>query len=366
MIYTQVAIVGAGLSGLYAALLLHRRGIDCLVLEARERLGGRILSPGIPDAAAFSRTPDERYDLGPAWFWGDLQPRMQRLVEEFALYAFPQHTLGAALFEHAEGEPPQRYAQDAFMSPPAMRLRGGMQSLVDAIVARLPRGSVRLNAPVQKVAQLGDGQVEIECSGASPLRVRARQVILALPPRLIATTMAFSPALPDDAMQAMQAVPTWMAGHAKIMAIYDRPFWRDQGLSGQANSHVGPLAELHDASAHSGRPALFGFVGTVAAKRRGLGPDTLKRSAIAQLTRLYGPAAQTPEHLFLMDWAQEAYTATAMDWIPPRIHPAYGIPKDMSCLWNGRLVLAGTEISTQHGGYLEGALDAAESATLHL
>ncbi len=38
-----------------------------------------------------------------------------------------------------------------------------------------------------------------------------------------------------------------MAGHAKVVALYERPFWREQGLSGDAISHCGTLAEIHDA-----------------------------------------------------------------------------------------------------------------------
>src|SRR6202000_1021375 len=84
----RVVIVGGGLSGLYSARLLAASGMECVLLEARERLGGRILSV---TAGGF--------DLGPAWFWPDMQPRMTGLVQELGLTAFPQHSEGDVLIE---------------------------------------------------------------------------------------------------------------------------------------------------------------------------------------------------------------------------------------------------------------------------
>ncbi|MGR7090993.1 FAD-dependent oxidoreductase [Klebsiella aerogenes] len=71
MVKTQVAIIGAGLSGLYAAWLLQRAGIDYVVLEARSRAGGRVLP------AANSCT-----DLGATWLWPGIQPALSRLLVE--------------------------------------------------------------------------------------------------------------------------------------------------------------------------------------------------------------------------------------------------------------------------------------------
>ncbi|MFS0906790.1 hypothetical protein AB3N02_27595 [Priestia aryabhattai] len=58
-----------------------------------------------------------------------------------------------------------------------------------------------------------------------------------------------------------------MAGQAKAVAIYDRPFWRELGLSGFVSSWVGPLQEIHDASPDVGSGALFGFLGIPARMR---------------------------------------------------------------------------------------------------
>ena len=59
--------------------------------------------------------------------------------------------------------------------------------------------------------------------------------------------------------KSWQETATWMAPPAKFFAVYDRPFWRKAGLSGTAQSFVGPLGEIHDATTASGKAALFGF-----------------------------------------------------------------------------------------------------------
>ncbi|MBV1701975.1 MAG: NAD(P)-binding protein [Hyphomicrobiales bacterium] len=77
---TQVAIVGGGLAGVYAAHLLHRSGIDFVLFEARDRLGGRILT-----VDATGRPAEDGFDLGPSWFWPDLQPAIGRLIGELGV-----------------------------------------------------------------------------------------------------------------------------------------------------------------------------------------------------------------------------------------------------------------------------------------
>jgi monoamine oxidase len=155
------------------------------------------------------------------------------------------------------------------------------------------------------------------------------------------------------------AIPTWMAGHAKMLAVYERPFWKEQGFSGTASSVVGPLAELHDASAPNGCPALFGFLGVTAAERQAIGLEALKTSCLQQLCRLFGPDAGHPLAVFVADWAQDPLTATRADAVLPAGHPHYGPPGGLGSTWSERLAFAGTEMATEFGGYLEGALGAA-------
>ncbi len=320
---TNVVVVGAGLSGLCAAALLTRLGVQCIVLEARDRIGGRIYSV-LPDAG---RPKGGRYDLGPAWFWPDMQPRMRQLVDDLGLSAFSQFSDGAVLVERYRLEPAQRYERGFNTEPLSMRLAGGMQSLVEAVAARLSQGCVQCGVQATRIGIDDLGLVEIEAvSGTGHLTIKADSVILALPPRLAAGHIEFFPTLPSSLHSALEAVPTWMAGRAKVLAVYESPFWKEQGLSGTVSSFVGPLAELHDASAPDGLPALFGFAGLSVDARKAMGPETLKQSVLTQLVRLFGPEAAQPVSVHVADWAMDPFTATPADCEPPSGHPAYGPP----------------------------------------
>jgi monoamine oxidase len=232
-----------------------------------------------------------------------------------------------------------------------------MRALTDALARVLPDDRIVTGRPVTGLASTSSG---IMATLADGTRLRARQVVLALPPR-IAATLTFSPALPAAARDAMAATPTWMAGQAKAVLLYDCPFWRDAGLSGDAMSHRGPMVEIHDASpACGGPPALFGFIGLPGAQR--MDAASLRAGVAAQAARLFGPDAPAPREILLKDWACDPATAVPADADPLTAHPRYGLPQALRILWDGALLLANTEVAAEFGGYLEGALVAAETA----
>jgi monoamine oxidase len=156
-----------------------------------------------------------------------------------------------------------------------------------------------------------------------------------------------------------------MAGQAKAIAIYDRPFWRESGLSGFATSWVGPLQEIHDASPETGSGALFGFFGMPAKTRRELGEDKVLKLVIDQLVRLFGTSAQNVRAILYKDWADDSETAVEEDLDPLRDFPSYGQPPKAG-VWEKKIIFAGTETNSQYGGHLEGALQSAERAVLEI
>ena len=342
---TQTLIIGGGLSGLALAARLSAKGQDFLLVEARDRWGGRILSAQC-DGAAF--------DLGPAWFWPG-QPRIAALIARFGLSRFDQFYQGDLLYEDERGQV-QRGRGFASMQG-SWRLQGGLGALIDKLLGEIPADKRLCATPIKALAKTRDGVIARTAAGAE---ITAQKVVLALPPR-VAAQLSYTPALPQDAATAMARIPTWMAGQAKAVAVYYRPFWRDRGLSGDAMSRVGPMVECHDASPSEGGPyALFGFLGVPPDLRRDT--DALRAQLRAQLVRLFGPDAQDPKHLFIEDWAADPFTATSLDQRPIHAHPDYGLPRALSGLWENALVFGGTEVAPTFGGYLEGALEAAEHA----
>jgi monoamine oxidase len=192
-------------------------------------------------------------------------------------------------------------------------------------------------------------------------KLSARHVIAALPPRLLEATVAFTPDQEEATAQRWRNTPTWMAPHAKFFAIYDRPFWRDEGLSGTAQSMVGPMVEMHDATTASGGAALFGFLGIGAEQRTALGEEILTRACLDQFARIFGPEGRSPRATLFKDWAADKLTATATD----RGASGHIVPDNASWVsgpWQERLVLAGSETSPSEAGYLAGAVLAAKRA----
>ncbi|SDX44096.1 flavin monoamine oxidase family protein [Litoreibacter albidus] len=334
----DLVIVGGGLSGLALARIAQSRGLTYKLLEARDRFGGRI--DGI-----------DGVDLGPSWFWPS-HSRMAALVKKLNLTAFEQWSTGDALFE--DRTTVQRGQGFASMAG-TYRIAGGMSAVVEALVAKLDRSSLLLNAPVQTITQ-EDGVIVTTRDGTD---YAAHHVVLAVPPR-VAANMVFSPPLPVAAAQPLSGIPGWMAGQAKLVATYPTPFWREDGLSGDAVSQAGPMVEIHDASdPDSGKGAIFGFVGVPAPHRDGE-HERILAAGLEQMTRLFGAKAATPEQLILKDWAQEPFTATRPDWDFNGPHPRYGCPPELRSLWDGVLLLGSTEFAATQGGFLEGALERAE------
>lgn len=352
----SVAIVGGGLSGLNAARLLHATGIDFTVFESRDRLGGRILSPGQSGQGA-----DDGFDLGPSWFWPGMQPAMGALVRELNLAAFAQNSDGDVVIERMSRETPQRYRGVA-QQPQSMRLAGGMIALVRALEVGLPPARLLRGMHVTK-AMLDDDAVALTVAGADGAEhsVRARHVIFAMPPRLLEASVSFSPPVDPSTAVRWRNTATWMAAHAKFVALYDRPFWREAALSGTAQSMVGPLVEIHDATTASGAAALFGFVGIDADQRLAIGEEALVQACVEQLGRLFGAKALVPRATLFKDWSADPMTATRDDRVAGG-HPAVDHRPWVSGDWHGRILLAGSETSSSDPGYLAGAIEAARRA----
>lgn len=355
----QIAVLGGGVSGLNVARVLSAAGVSFQLLEARSRLGGRVLT-----VDGTGTETGDGYDLGPSWFWPRLQPVVGGLAEELGLASFPQSSDGDVVFERMSREPARRYAAVG-QEPESMRFAGGSATLVRALAGTVPEDRVHLHVTVTGL-ELVEGGVRLthRDGSGSERSIVAEYVVAALPPRLLEASIDFAPTLPRATSALWRGTPTWMAAQAKFFALYDSPFWLSAGLSGTAQSMVGPMLEMHDATTQSGGAALFGFLGVSPVERKSMGEQVLTDACVAQFARIFGPEAQTPAATILKDWATDPLTATVDD---PR---SSGHPSSAASWvhgpWADRLMLAGSEASPHEAGYLAGAIEASDLVATEL
>ena len=353
----EILVVGGGLSGLSATWQLRKAAIDTTLLEARDRVGGRVLTVS-NDSGNKSNSGGKAADcdLGPSWIWPG-QPLVANVLKQLAIATYEQYSAGQVLYQLPNGD--VHVAPESSPMADALRIEGGVGNLTTSLAREIDTEHLLLSHVAKSVSQVGD-LIEVTCeTPAGPRKFVSQKLAIAMPPRL-ALQLDFSPELPTAVTSLLAATPTWMAGHAKFFAVYDQPFWRNKGFAGSAFSRRGPLAEIHDASPLSGqRYCLFGFVGLDAPSRASLGEESLKELAIGQLTAIFGEEAASPVETHYQDWSQEPFTAAETDRVPQTRHPQYGMDIDVGSQWRDRLFFLGSEAAHKNGGLIEGALEAA-------
>jgi monoamine oxidase len=438
----DVAIVGAGLAGLAAAHDLRAAGATALVVEARDRVGGRVLNEDLGDGLVV--------EVGGQWI-GPTQDRIAALARELGVQTFPTHTAGLNVIEwrgelrRHRGSIPrinpavlvdvlqaqrrlERMAATVpldrpWLAPKAARwdgqtaatwmrrnvatragrellqlgiesvwatqpedlsllhllfyvhsagsldllfdtaggaqqdrFVGGSQRVPLALAERLGADALELGAPVRRIEHGPDG-VTLHADGG--LVVRARRAIVAIAPAL-ASRIAYDPPLPGQRDQLTQRMP--LGTVAKCMAVYDEPFWRADGLSGQATSDTGPVKLTYDNSPPGGSPGvLLGFLEGERARQAGRLPPAERRAmVIGCFTRLFGPRAAKPDRYVERLWAEEEYSRGCYGChMPPGAWTGYGAVLREPV---GPLHWAGAEVAEVWSGYMDGAVRSGEAA----
>jgi len=345
----DVIVVGGGLTGLTAASLLHATGHSVIVLEAAARVGGRILS--------MRDSTSNRYlgDLGPTWVWPEAQPLAAAWLARLNVETVPQFDDGEAIIEQAVGVQPVRYRLPGMHG--SQRIAGGTEAVIERLATKLPEHSIRTHTRVKTVSISGT-IVEVVTDNATFPIQRARRVVTALPLRVAAASVAWSPPLDIRVVRAMEATPTWMAAQAKAVVVYARPFWRERGLSGRIVSRVGPLIETHDHSGLPGEPAaIFGFIGWPHELRRTHDAE-LQDEILQQLVRCFGENARNLVQFQVKDWARNALVCAPKDLSNPPQHPGLAPTILRQAYGDGQIFFATAELSTLSPGLIEGAFDA--------
>jgi monoamine oxidase len=434
----DAVVVGAGLSGLVCARRLIDAGVDAIVVEARQRAGGRLCSGVVGDAVV---------DLGGQWLSVG-QPRLLALAGALGVRSLPEPRAGRTVLDDdrragwfgqlaaglAQWRAARRIDRMARAIPPGEPAAADGAARLDAIalgpwlagavrhpiarariamhaelvfaadpaglslldyLARLgvtggfaPRGpdlpgggrdhrfvggaqrlalalaeglgdAVRLGEPVEAIE---DGGAMLVVRGPAG-RHAARRVVLALPPSLAAR---IAPTLPAP-VRALGAAMR-RGGVVKCFAAYDRAFWCDAGLSGEAYRPRGTVRAVVDASAPRGSqgrapggatPVLLAFVvGDAAAAWQRRDRAERRAEVLAALAELFGDAALAPRDYLEADWAADPWSAGCVASTP--LGALAG-----GATWrgaHGQIHLAGTESAVHWPGYMEGAIEAGERA----
>ncbi|MDV6375164.1 flavin monoamine oxidase family protein [Deinococcus arenicola] len=218
---------------------------------------------------------------------------------------------------------------------------------------------VQLNSPVIRVEQDGQGVTLHTPDGTH----RAAHVVFAVPPTLL-SGLPFHPPLPARRAQLQQRLP--MGAVIKFMAVYERPFWREAGLSGMAISDVGPVTVTFDNSPPQGSPGvLLGFIeGHAARDLMDVGEDQRWEAALGSLARLFGDEALTPIETVQRDWTAEPFSGGCYGALfGPGVWTGYGEALRTPV---GRIHWAGAETARVWMNYMDGAVESGERVAAEL
>jgi monoamine oxidase len=231
---------------------------------------------------------------------------------------------------------------------------GGMGAIYGPMAAELG-DALHLSAPVRQIDQDADG-VTVR---ADDLTVRARRVIVAIP-LAIATSIVYEPMLPVDRAFLHQRMPSGAV--FKISIVYDEPFWRADGLSGQSASPGSPATLTIDACTDTGSPGIMCVITEGPAARRLTKLDAAERKAlvIRELVDRFGGKANANLEFHEQNWTVERYSGGGMlSHAPTGVLTEFGYTLREPC---GRIHWAGTESSATMCGWIDGAIRSGERA----
>ena len=326
-------IVGAGLSGLTSAYKLYKSGEhDFVILESRDRIGGRILTKS-------------HIDFGATWFQNH-HGRVISLLEELGINKFHQYSKGKSVLVYSTMAPEHFFESDPNV-PSAYRVVDNSEAVIQKLAEPFLE-KIQLNNRVGKIHDEGDKLFVETDKGV----FGAEKVILTVPPK-IATRIEFNPKLPTAVTQVMDKTHTWMSNAIKVGLTFKKPFWRAKNLSGTVIGQVGAVTELYDHSDIGDEHfALMGFVNE---GLRDTSAEERKERILAYLSKYLGSEIMDYESYEEKDWSQD--WNTSCETIKSiYMSPSYGNPIFQETYLNHRVLFSGAETSPVYGGYMDGAI----------
>lgn len=235
------------------------------------------------------------------------------------------------------------------------RVTGGASVVCEAMADHLG-ARVHLRAAVRTVRTTKSG---VELATRDGMRIHARRVIVSVPPPL-AARIEYEPPLPSARDQLTQRMHTISV--VKVYLVFERPFWREAGLSGEAVLDDGPVRVILDNTpeGYSGG-LLVGFIEGADKRECGLdSPDVRRAAFTVAAVRAFGPAAADAVEYLERDWTMEEFARGCYaGHLAPGTWTAYG-PALTAPI--GPIHWAGTETSPEWTGYMEGAIRSGRAA----
>ncbi len=234
-------------------------------------------------------------------------------------------------------------------------IKGGAGQIAECLADVVGRDHICFNTEVEAIVQNEDGVMVGTGRGA----FWGGRVIVTIPAHMT-DQIDFTPALPIERVALTDRVA--MGKGIKVIAVYDRPFWRDQGLSGQALSYDDPLQIYYDYSPLDGTcGVLLSFFEADHGRRAAdLSPELRRDTALAAMVRHFGPEAAHPIDYLELDWSFQPYTqgGYSCHFKPGAWHRFEDV------LWRptGRIHWAGSELSPIWYGFMEGAVRSGKTA----
>lgn len=420
----QVVVVGAGFTGLRAATLLAAAGVDVIVLEARDRVGGKVESqpdelgarvdtggqflcddmthvldlvrthgrqlvevdtrtPGLtffgdrptPDAVELDRLEDEAWEVWESL--GETPPPavapgqsgadwLAEQIDDPIVLEAALASVGSMMCMPLDRVPVANVIVESQRTPitgPELQylVAGTIHQVADDLAATLPR-PVRLSHAVERIRH-HDAGVTIEAVGPDgPASIQAREVLLAIPPAAV-PHLQFDPPLPSAVAGVAGA---YRAGDVfKFLVRYEHPFWRRDDL-GPARRFLHPAGMYcAEAGPSDDRPTIVAFLGGRGAyELQQLSADERRRLVIERLVEGYGPEAASPVSFLERDWRPDRWGAGGYcnEIVDVTFAPPHVDALGLLRAGVPGISFASTELAPAFPGYIEGALRAGRAA----